>query len=180
MREMKKNISKINWWKVSLTVILAALGVGRALTISQDACAIDMKSNNNAAYLAPFKNEAEAVEKGKAIGVGSARLEGPKTAEVFTYKTWTIVYTAGKVGIKPGGRIRIGIRHMCNLWNIARIVLVWTRSLTEQPFHSYIYSISSFTCKGRQVCAFTGGNISCSDYRRSFFAFSCKPQPRGC
>jgi hypothetical protein len=172
---MKNSVNNINWWNISTTIRLAALGIGRALFISQDACAKGV-----AAYLAPFKNEAEAVEKGKAIGVGSARLEGPKTAEVFTYKTWTIVYTAGKVGIKPGGRIRIGIRHMCNLWNIARIVLVWTRSLTEQPFHSYIYSISSFTCKGRQVCAFTGGNISCSDYRRSFFAFSCKPQPRGC
>lgn len=117
MREMKKNISKINWWNVFTIVILAALGVGKALSISQDACANGMKSNNKAAYLTPFKNEEEAVEKGKTIGVGSARLEGPKTAEVFTYQTWTIVYTARKVGIKPGGGIRIGIRHMCHLWN---------------------------------------------------------------
>jgi hypothetical protein len=27
------------------------------------------------------------------------------------------VYTPGKVGIKPGGRIRVGIRHMCHLWS---------------------------------------------------------------
>ncbi|MFB0555409.1 MAG: DUF3604 domain-containing protein [Phycisphaerae bacterium] len=114
---MKKNISKINWWNVSTIVMLAALGVGSALLISQDACADIAKSNTKATYLAPFKNEEESVEKGETIGVGSARLEGPKTAEVFTYQTWTIVYTAGKVGIKPGGGIRIGIRHMCHLWS---------------------------------------------------------------
>jgi len=117
MREMKKNISKINWWNVSTIVMLAALGVGSALLISQDACADIAKSNTKATYLAPFRNEEESVEKGETIGVGSARLEGPKTAEVFTYQTWTIVYTAGKVGIKPGGGIRIGIRHMCHLWS---------------------------------------------------------------
>lgn len=117
MKKVENNISKINWWKVSITVILAALGVGKALSISQDARAYGAKSNNSAAYLAPFKNEEEAVEKGETIGVGSARLEGPKTAEVFTYQTWTIVYTAGKVGIKPGGGIRIGIRHVCHLWS---------------------------------------------------------------
>jgi len=113
----EKNISKINWWNVSTAVMLATLGVGSALLISQDACADVAKSHNKAANPALFKNEAEAVEKGKTVGVGSARLEGPKTAEVFTYQTWTIVYTAGKVGIKPGGGIRIGIRHMCHLWS---------------------------------------------------------------
>lgn len=119
MREMKNSISKIKWWKISATVILAALGIGRILFISQDACA-DVVKSNKATYLVPFKIEAEAVEKGETIGVGSARLEGQKTAEVFTYQTWTILYTAGKVGIKPNGGIRIGIRHMCHLWMLSK------------------------------------------------------------
>ncbi len=102
MREMKRNFSKINWWNISTIVMLAALVVGSALLMLQDASADIAKSNTEAVHLAPLKNEAEAVEKGETIGVGSAWLEGPKTAEVFTYQAWTIVYTAGKVGIKPG------------------------------------------------------------------------------
>jgi len=65
----------------------------------------------------PFATEEKAIKAGEKIGIGSARLAGPKEIEVFSFQTLPIVYTAGKAGIKPGGGIRIGIRHMCHLWN---------------------------------------------------------------
>ena len=34
--------------------------------------------------------------------------------EVYTLQTWTLVYTAGEAGIKPGGGLRIGLRHLQN------------------------------------------------------------------
>ncbi|MFV2070776.1 MAG: DUF3604 domain-containing protein, partial [Pirellulales bacterium] len=40
------------------------------------------------------------------------RLEGPSTVEVLSHHTWTLVYTAGKAGIRPGGAIRIAMRHV--------------------------------------------------------------------
>ena len=57
-----------------------------------------------------YKNEAEAVQKGKKLGIGSIELEGPERVTVYTYNTWTLIYTAGKAGIKPGGGIRVGMR----------------------------------------------------------------------
>lgn len=47
---------------------------------------------------------------------GIMTLEGPNPAIVRTYGTWTASYTAGKSGIKPGGGIRIGLRHFNHLW----------------------------------------------------------------
>ena len=61
---------------------------------------------------APFMNEAEAVAAGEKLGIGSAELEGPKVAEVASHQTWTLVYTAGAAGIRPGGGIRVGLRHL--------------------------------------------------------------------
>ena len=64
--------------------------------------------------LARCKNETTAIAEGRRIGVGTARLEGPKTVEVCTHQTWTLVYTAGRAGIKPGGGLRIALRHLQN------------------------------------------------------------------
>ena len=60
-----------------------------------------------------YPNEPEAIAEGRRLGIGSARMEGPKkTAETGSYQTFTVVYTAGKAGMKPGGGIRIGQRHV--------------------------------------------------------------------
>ena len=72
---------------------------------------------------APYRNEAQAVAAGRKLGIGSATLEGPKTAEVATFQTWALVYTAGPAGIKPGGGIRVGLRHLLN----------WTPPQTGAP-----------------------------------------------
>ena len=72
---------------------------------------------------APYRNEAEAVAAGRRLGIGSATLEGPKTAEVATFQTWTLVYTAGPAGVEPGGGIRVGLRHVLN----------WTPPQTGDP-----------------------------------------------
>ena len=72
---------------------------------------------------APFHDEAEAIEAGQQVGIGSARLDGPKTVEVMTDQMWTLVYTVGKAGIAPGGGIRIGMRH----------VVQWTPPQVQNP-----------------------------------------------
>ncbi|NQT38950.1 MAG: DUF3604 domain-containing protein, partial [Planctomycetes bacterium] len=69
---------------------------------------------------APYQNEAEAVADGVKLGIGSAVLEGPATVEVATDQSWTLVYTAGKAGVKPGGGVRVWMRHLLN----------WTRPQT--------------------------------------------------
>ncbi|RKY04700.1 MAG: hypothetical protein DRP56_09730, partial [Planctomycetota bacterium] len=61
--------------------------------------------------------EAEAVARGQKLGIGTARLEGPETVEVNSYNTFTLVYTAGKIGIKPGGGIRIAMRPAARDWS---------------------------------------------------------------
>ena len=48
------------------------------------------------------RGEADAVAEGQRIGVGTARLEGPASVEVCTHQTWTLVYTAGETGVRPG------------------------------------------------------------------------------
>ena len=60
----------------------------------------------------PNHYEDAAVAKGEELGIGSAQLVGPRQVEVFSHQSWTFVYTAGKAGIKPGGGIRIGMRHL--------------------------------------------------------------------
>ena len=61
---------------------------------------------------APYGSESEAADVGRELSIGSTRLEGPGQVEVLTYQTWTLVYTAGKAGIRPGGGIRIAMRHV--------------------------------------------------------------------
>ncbi|MFH1741919.1 MAG: DUF3604 domain-containing protein [bacterium] len=73
--------------------------------------------------LVPHKSEADAAALGKKLDIGSARLEGPLVVEALTHQTWTLVYTAGKAGISPGGGIRIAVRH----------VVEWTTPQTEDP-----------------------------------------------
>ena len=61
---------------------------------------------------APFSDENEAVAAGKALGIGSALLEGPSTIEARSVQSFTLVYTAGKAGIRKGGGIRVALRHL--------------------------------------------------------------------
>lgn len=77
----------------------------------------------HAQRMAPYLDDAEAVAAGERIGIGSASLEGPRVVEVLTHQTWTLVYTAGRTGIWPGGGIRIGMRH----------VVEWSPPQTEKP-----------------------------------------------
>ena len=62
--------------------------------------------------LVPNHYEDGAVEKGRKLGIGSAALEGPEVVEVSSLQTWTFVYTAGPAGVRPGGGLRIGMRHL--------------------------------------------------------------------
>jgi hypothetical protein len=64
----------------------------------------------------PYSTLAEAIKEANEVGIGTVHLEGPPSAEVRTYGTWTVIYTAGKTGVKPGGGIRIGVRHLTSLW----------------------------------------------------------------
>lgn len=67
--------------------------------------------------------EEKAIAEGQKLGIGSARLEGPQTVEVMSHQTWTLHYTAGKAGIRPGGGIRIGLRHLVQ----------WSQPQTKDP-----------------------------------------------
>jgi len=101
-------------------------------------------------FAVPNKYEEEAVAAGRKLGVGSAVLEGPKSAEVLSHQTWTLVYTAGKAGIAPGGGIRIGMRHLCQ----------WSPPQTEDP-----QGVGYLT-----VTASNGAPVKVSvDFRRRFF-----------
>ncbi len=64
--------------------------------------------------LIPNRQEQRAAERGRKLGIGTVSLEGPDRVEVNTLQTWTLVYTAGQGGIKPGGGLRIGLRHLQN------------------------------------------------------------------
>lgn len=97
------------------SVGLAIVGTGELLLTSCNLLDPKTKSIRQLAHYGPY--EKQAIEKGKIIGIGSARLEGPRKVEVATYQTLKIVYTAGKAGVKPGGGIRIGLRHLFNLWS---------------------------------------------------------------
>jgi hypothetical protein len=65
----------------------------------------------------PVVSMVEIESARKCEGIGAATLKGPKSAEVLSHQTWTIVYTAGKTGIRPGGGIRVALRHMNHLWS---------------------------------------------------------------
>jgi hypothetical protein len=67
--------------------------------------------------LVPNHYEEAAIAEGRKLVIGSAQLEGPESVAVLSHHTFTIVYTAGKAGIKPGGGIRIGLRHL-SCWSV--------------------------------------------------------------
>ena len=67
--------------------------------------------------LVPNNYEKVAAAEGRELGIGSATLEGPEKVEVLSHQTFTLVYSAGKAGIKPGGGIRIGLRHLSQ-WSL--------------------------------------------------------------
>ncbi len=106
-----------------ITVALAALAalwgqIGPSTTFAQNGDAPDCFSSW---ALAHNKNERAATEEGKALGIGSAKLEGPGAVEAYSYQRWTFIYTAGKAGIEPGGGLRIGMRHALR-WTPAQTV----------------------------------------------------------
>jgi len=67
--------------------------------------------------LVPNFYEDAAIEEGEKLGIGSAELVGPQAVEVLSHQTWKLVYTAGKAGVRPGGGIRIGMRHLSQ-WSV--------------------------------------------------------------
>lgn len=74
--------------------------------------ASDLLLGDGSHSTARYKTEAEAIAAGRELGIGSARLEGPRTAVVLTHETWKLVYTAGRAGIQPGGGLRLAMRHV--------------------------------------------------------------------
>src|SRR3989304_9961201 len=74
-------------------------------------------------FQVPNRYEEVAVAAGQKLGIGSATLEGPKSAEVMSHQSWPLLYRAGKAGIRPGGGIRIGMRHLVQ----------WSTPQTEDP-----------------------------------------------
>lgn len=97
------------------TAGLAIAGTGELLLTS---CSLlDSRTTSIRQFAHCGAYEKKAIEKGRLIGIGSAKLKGPNTVEVATYQTLTIIYTAGKAGVKPGGGIRIGLRHLFNIWS---------------------------------------------------------------
>ena len=97
---------------------------------------------------------ATVLEKGRKIGIGSARIEGPKEAEVRTHGTWTLVYTAGKAGIRPGGGLRVGVRHG-NSW--------WTTIQNAEPAEDGYLSVTAPEKVPIQVF------VECKNWSKRFF-----------
>jgi hypothetical protein len=64
-----------------------------------------------------YRDETEAVNEGRRLGIGWAALDGPRTVEVMSHHTWTLHYTTGKAGLKPEGGLRITMRHLQN-WSV--------------------------------------------------------------
>ena len=64
--------------------------------------------------LVPNRQEQRAADKGRQLGIGTVTLKGPGKVEAYSLQTWTLVYTAGKAGMKGGGGLRIGLRHLQN------------------------------------------------------------------
>jgi hypothetical protein len=101
-------------------------------------------------FVVPNHYEQQAVAAGRKLGIGSAELEGPKSAEVLSHQTWTLVYKAGKAGIQPGGGIRIGMRHLCQ----------WSQPQTTDPQEAGYLAVK--TSNGAPVKVAV-------DFRRRFF-----------
>lgn len=68
-------------------------------------------AENGFRSLARYATEDEAVLAGQKRDLGSAVLEGPADVGVNTYATWTLRFTVGRAGIKPGGGIRLAFAH---------------------------------------------------------------------
>ncbi len=83
------------------------------LAIGLSVCAHEVELRG----VVPNPYEDAAVEKGRQLGIGSVQLEGPTSVEVLSHETFTLQYTAGRAGIKPGGGVRIGLRHLSN-WSV--------------------------------------------------------------
>ena len=99
-------------------LILVSMLLTAQATLLHDSAAISAtKPSSDSTASLRFRNEEEAAARGRDMGIGAANLEGPKLAEVSTYQTWTVVYTAGRAGVRPGGGIRIAMRHMNHLWS---------------------------------------------------------------
>jgi len=101
--------------------------------------------------LVPNFYEDAAIGEGEKLGIGSAKLVGPESAEVLSHQTWKLVYTAGRAGVKPRGGIRIGMRHLSQ----------WSLPQTKDP-----KAVGYFTAKaaGDQAVKIT------IDFRRRFFS----------
>ena len=104
---MKANIKRKYLTSLSTAVILVIVLGGVS------ACAAATNEASERPVVSVVETESARVFE----GLGTAMLEGPKIAEVHSHQTWTIVYTAGKTGIRPGGGIRVALRHMNHLWS---------------------------------------------------------------
>lgn len=96
-------------WFLKCTGILTA-GASPAVLLAQDV------PDKPAAAQTRRMQFPEAFRLGRRIGIGTTVLEGPASAEVASLGTWTLVFTAGRAGVSPGGGVRIGLRHMNHLW----------------------------------------------------------------
>jgi hypothetical protein len=95
---------------------LASLSIVTVLVIALDVVSACATASNDA----PHRTVVSMVETESARrceDIGTATLKGPNTVEVLSHQTWIIVYTAGKTGIRPGGGIRVALRHMNHLWS---------------------------------------------------------------
>lgn len=83
----------------------------------------DVCGSASANPLARFATHIDAVETGRAIGVGSAILVEPPKAVAGAYVECRFRFTVGTGGIAKGGRVRIAMRHVCQ----------WTPPQTTEP-----------------------------------------------
>ena len=108
--------------RIGLGFLLCCFGVGYGLIHAQEHVVF------------PRTDRMAETEKGKEIGIGTARVVSPEYLEVYTWNTVKLSYTAGKAGIKPGGGVRFTFMHMIR----------WTTFQTEEPGnHSYTTVTSS-------------------------------------
>ena len=107
VRRMKTHVKQGYLTRLSVSIIfVTALG-------SVSCCGTASNDVTNRPVVSTFETDSAW----KYEGIGKAALKGPKTAVVLSHQTWTIIYTAGKAGIRPGGGIRVALRHMNHLWS---------------------------------------------------------------
>lgn len=61
--------------------------------------------------LARHATEDDAVVAGQKKDLGAAILEGPAEVEVNSQASWTLRFTVGRAGMKPGGGVRLAFAH---------------------------------------------------------------------